>query len=115
MFKILRDEESGICMTDGGFASPGSQVSILSPPVTQASTAISPACHWFTATPNPVTSIYKPFIFAPGCSIGSATVSPQFGDEDPVKKKPRFQQQVEWKRLSGADIAVYGNKERERM
>ncbi|KAK7471640.1 hypothetical protein BaRGS_00035737 [Batillaria attramentaria] len=43
MFKILRDEESGICMTDGSFVSTGSQ----------------------------------------------------FGDDDPVKKLPRFQSQVD--------------------
>lgn len=94
MFKILRDEESGICMTDGGFVSTGSQVSILSPP-TGPSPCHTPACHWFTATPNPLTSIFKPFIFVPGSSIGTATVSPQFGDADPAKKKPRFQEQVD--------------------
>jgi len=92
MFTILRDEESGICMTDGSFLSTGSQVSVLTPP--SSSACPTPSCHWFTATPNPLTSIYKPFIFAPGGSIGSATVSPQFGDDDPAKKVPRFQVQV---------------------
>ncbi|XP_076461075.1 secernin-2-like [Babylonia areolata] len=93
MFKILRDEESGICMKDGSFVSTGSQVSVLSPASSAA--CPTPCCHWFTATPNPITSIYKPFIFAPGASIGSSTVSPQFGDDDPVRKTPRFQSQVD--------------------
>ncbi|XP_025095928.1 secernin-2-like isoform X3 [Pomacea canaliculata] len=90
MFKILRDEESGICMTDGGFVSTGSQVSVLSP---QGSP--SPCCHWFTATPNPLTSIYKPFIFTSKAAIGTSTLSPDFGEEDPARKSPRFQSQVD--------------------
>nr|KAG5689042.1 hypothetical protein BaRGS_006438 [Batillaria attramentaria] len=93
MFKILRDEESGICMTDGSFVSTGSQVSVLTPP--SSSPSPTPCCHWFTATPNPLTSIYKPFIFAPHASVGTSTASPQFGDDDPVKKVPRFQSQVD--------------------
>ncbi|KAK7109985.1 hypothetical protein V1264_013929 [Littorina saxatilis] len=93
MLKILRDEESGICMTDGSFVSTGSQVSVLVPP--SSSACPTPSCHWFTGTPNPLTSIYKPFIFAPGAAIGKATVSPQFGDDDPAKKKPRFQNEVD--------------------
>lgn len=92
MFKILRDEESGICMTDGMFVSTGSQVSVLTPQI--ASSSSVPCCHWFTATPNPLTSIYKPFIFTPGASIGTATTSPDFGAEDPARKVPRFETQV---------------------
>ncbi|XP_041366483.1 secernin-3-like isoform X2 [Gigantopelta aegis] len=89
MMKILRDEESGICMT-GSFCSNGSQVSRIPSPGSAV-----PACHWFTATPNPNRGIFKPFIFGPNAQIGTLTVSPDFGDEDPVKKKPRFQKQVD--------------------
>ncbi|KAL8560920.1 hypothetical protein ACOMHN_035860 [Nucella lapillus] len=93
MFKILRDEESGICMTDGSFLTTSSQVSVLIPPT--SSPCPAPSCHWFTATPNPLTSIFKPFVFVPGVSVGTATASPQFGDDDPVRKTPRFQNQVD--------------------
>ncbi|XP_059155680.1 secernin-2-like isoform X2 [Physella acuta] len=71
MFKILRDEDGGICMMDGGFITAGSQVSVLLPP-----SALAPSVHWFTGTPNPATSIYKPFFFGPGAAVGDVTVSP---------------------------------------
>ena len=70
MFKILRDEDGGICMMDGGFITSGSQVSVLMPP-----SSPSPGVHWFTGTPNPSTSIYKPFFFGPGADVGGVTVS----------------------------------------
>lgn len=34
------------------------------------------SCHWFTATPNPVESVYKPFIFTPGAKISPLTKIP---------------------------------------
>ncbi|KAH9520070.1 Secernin-3 [Bulinus truncatus] len=71
MFKVLRDEDGGICMMDGGFITAGSQVSILLPKNSPA-----PNVHWFTGTPNPATSIYKPFFFGPGAAVGNVTVSP---------------------------------------
>lgn len=71
MFKILRDEEGGICMMDGGFITDGSQVSVLFD-----ATTLSPSVHWFTGTPNPATSIYKPFFFGPGAAVGDVTLSP---------------------------------------
>ena len=91
MMKILRDEDSGICMT-GSFCSNGSQVSRIPPPGSPV-----PACHWFTAAPNPNRGIFKPFIFGPNAQIGTLTVSPSYGDDDPVKKKPRFQKRVDRK------------------
>ncbi|XP_055904821.1 secernin-1 [Eupeodes corollae] len=42
-----------------------SSVSVLSP------TGIS--CHWFTATPNPKESVFKPFVFAPNPKISPLT------------------------------------------
>ncbi|ELT93402.1 hypothetical protein CAPTEDRAFT_228449 [Capitella teleta] len=88
MMKILRDERSGICMEGGGFTSTGSQVSVLSPNG-------APGCHWFTATPNPRLSLFKPFIFTPNSSIGTQTQSPDFGAEDPRCQTPRFQRKVD--------------------
>nr|XP_023018762.1 secernin-3-like [Leptinotarsa decemlineata] len=57
MFAILRDKESGICMTCDGIGSvtQGSQVSVLS--------RKKPSIHWFTATPDPSKSVFKPFVF----------------------------------------------------
>ena len=72
MFAVLRDED--ICFNgDGGFASTGSQVSQMLPDKVD--------CHWFTATPNPILSVFKPFVFCKN-SVGSEhTVSPDFGME----------------------------------
>ena len=86
---VLRHEESGICMT-GGFVSTGSQVSILSPPGCEI-----PSCHWFTATPNPLQSTYKPFVFCNEAAIGEDTTSPSYGDDDPVRSDPPFQSSVD--------------------
>jgi secernin len=91
MIKILRDEDSGICMT-GGYTSTGSQVSVI-----QTGTSTSPPVHWLTATPNPVISIYKPFMFCVDVDIGDITQSPHYGDSDPVRTKPRFQTVVDRK------------------
>ena len=87
MMSILRDDPSGICMHSG---STGSQVSILPPP--QANRLAS---HWFTATPDPSRSMFKPFLFCEGATIGDKTTSPDFGDADPVKCQPRFQTSVD--------------------
>ena len=65
MLSILRHENSGICMT-GGFLTTGSQVSVLTPDGCN-----SPSCHWFTATPNPKVSIFKPFVFSQDATIGN--------------------------------------------
>ncbi|KAL3831449.1 hypothetical protein ACJMK2_023200 [Sinanodonta woodiana] len=89
MMKILRDE-NGICLSGPVRASVGSQVSLLPP-----GASLIPACHWFTATPNPKISIYKPFIFCSGATVGVLTRSPDFGDKDPAKLVPRFQETVD--------------------
>eukprot|EP00960_Hanusia_phi_P060269 764454-Hanusia_phi.AAC.1 len=53
--KMLRDVKSGICM-QGGFESVGSQISVLR-------AGGGRDVHWFTASPDPTTSGYKPFSF----------------------------------------------------
>jgi hypothetical protein len=56
MMAILRDRRSGICMCGGGFRSNGSQVSVLgSDPAADV--------HYFTATPDPSRSCFKPLSF----------------------------------------------------
>lgn len=91
MFCILRDYDSGICMSSGCFISTGSQVSVLSP-----TNSSQPCCHWFTGTPDPSNSVFKPFIFCPNVRISRHIISPTFPiDEDPAKLKPRFKSKVD--------------------
>lgn len=92
MAKILRDEKNEICRLGGGglSLSTGSQISVI--PTGSSNT---PPLHWFTATPNPNTSVYKPFIFCPNVDIGDLTVSPKYGSEDPAKMQPRFEKTVD--------------------
>lgn len=40
-------------------------------------------------------SVFKPFVFSDCCTPVLRVVSPQFGADDPVRKKPRFQSQVD--------------------
>ncbi|XP_026275808.1 secernin-2 isoform X2 [Frankliniella occidentalis] len=90
MLSILRNERAGICMSyNGSFVSTGSQVSVLSPPENP-----KPSCHWFTGTPDPSISVYKPFVFTPNVQISHLTVSPVF-EPDPAKVLPRFQTTVD--------------------
>ncbi|XP_029950233.1 secernin-2 [Salarias fasciatus] len=89
MMSILRDKPSGICMDSGGFRTTGSMVSIL------PRDGSLPCVHFFTATPDPSRSIFKPFIFSDCCSAVPAVLSPSFGADDPVRKQPRFQSRVD--------------------
>ncbi|XP_023786732.1 secernin-3 [Cyanistes caeruleus] len=84
MMEILRDKESGINM-EGGFMTTGSMVSVL------PQQPNLPCIHFFTGTPDPARSVFKPFIFVPGITQLLKTTSPTFGHDDPVKKQPRFQ------------------------
>ena len=88
MMAVLRDERSGVNMDSGTVAS---QVSLLPP----QSASNSPGCHWFTATPCPSFSMFKPFIFTPNSKIGALTASPDFGEKDPAKVTPRFKVRVD--------------------
>ncbi|KAL3219396.1 hypothetical protein MRX96_030415 [Rhipicephalus microplus] len=85
MMRVLRDKRSGICMSSGSFVSTGSQVSVLAP---GSSKRLS--CHWFTGTPDPAHSVFKPFIFCDHVLPSRHIVSPVF-EHDPAKTKPRFE------------------------
>lgn len=53
-------------------------------------------CHPTTLTPlYPGRSVFKPFIFSDCMTPVLRVVSPQFGPDDPVRKQPRFQNQVD--------------------
>ncbi|XP_029967349.1 secernin-3 [Salarias fasciatus] len=84
MMDILRDKDSGINM-EGMFMTTGSMVSVI--PTDPA----LPGVHYFTATPDPDRSVFKPFIFVKDAQPIKETSSPSYGPDDPVKKKPRFQ------------------------
>lgn len=40
------------------------------------------SCHWFTATPNPSESVFKPFIFTENCRISPLTLLPTDGNSE---------------------------------
>lgn len=82
MFKILRDKRSGICMPSGAFVSTGSQVSVLYPPQSG-----KPCCHWFTGTPDPSMSVFKPFIFVDGIEFPGQIVSPAENLQKPTDRR----------------------------
>lgn len=108
MMEVLRNKESGICMGEGGFCSTGSQVSLVAT-TSSPLTTNQPACHWFTATPDPSLSLYKPFVFTKDSKIGDHTISPDFGLDDPRLLTPRFSKVVDRShRLWAAHQAVKG-------
>ncbi|XP_074159183.1 secernin-3 isoform X2 [Sminthopsis crassicaudata] len=112
MMEILRDKESGINM-EGEFKTTSSMVSILPTDPTL------PCIHFFTGTPDPERSVFKPFIFVPNITELLDTSSPTFGQEDPVKKKPRFQNKPDrkhplYRKHEEAVEMIISNKERGR-
>lgn len=86
---ILRHKASGICMDSGGFRTTSSMVSLL--PQNPA----LPCVHFFTATPDPSRSVFKPFVFVDNVTCAPQVVSPNFGANDPARKLPRFQTTVD--------------------
>ena len=86
---ILRNVESGICETldRTDSVTTGAQVSVLGLPGKRS-------LHWFTGTPDPSVSIFKPFVFVPGVGSCAMTMSPNV-ENDPAKETPRFQRKVE--------------------
>ncbi|KAI7809063.1 secernin-3 [Triplophysa rosa] len=110
MMDILRDKESGINM-EGMFMTTGSMVSVV------PTDPDLPGVHFFTATPDPDRSVFKPFVFVPDIKQLKHTRSPCYGEEDPVKKKPRFQSKPNRKHplfLKHAVVAAIIDSTRER-
>lgn len=77
MFKTLRTVESDKAQS--------SHVSQLS------SNGVS--CHWFTATPNPNESVFKPFVFTPNARISPLTAAQPDGTTTLLHK---LYQQRDW-------------------
>ncbi|XP_042300789.1 secernin-3 [Sceloporus undulatus] len=110
MMTILRDKESGINM-EGSFMTTGSMVSIL------PQEPNLPCIHFFTGTPDPDRSVFKPFTFVPNITQLQKTSSPVFGLEDPVRKQPRFQTKPDrrhelYKRHETAALIMESSKEK---
>uniref|UniRef100_A0A8C5WQY3 Secernin-2 n=1 Tax=Laticauda laticaudata TaxID=8630 RepID=A0A8C5WQY3_LATLA len=89
IMSILSDKASGICVDSEGFCTTGSMVSIL------PQNPLLPCVHFFTATPDPSRSIFKPFVFVPNVIPFPQVKSPSFGEKDPIKETPRFQSRVD--------------------
>ncbi|NXJ72765.1 SCRN2 protein, partial [Rostratula benghalensis] len=88
LMAILRDKDSGICVDSEGFRTAGSMVSVLPRDPTL------PCVHFFTATPDPSRSVFKPFLFVANLKPVPRVRSPTFRD-DPAKQIPRFQSTVD--------------------
>ncbi|XP_067418084.1 secernin-1 isoform X1 [Emydura macquarii macquarii] len=86
MIDVLRDKASGVCVDSETFLTTASIASVL------PQNPNSPCIHFFTGTPDPSRSIFKPFIFVDDVKLVPKVQSPFLGDDDPVKKKPRFQE-----------------------
>uniref|UniRef100_A0A4W2D6C2 Uncharacterized protein n=1 Tax=Bos indicus x Bos taurus TaxID=30522 RepID=A0A4W2D6C2_BOBOX len=86
MIDVLRDKASGVCVDSESFLTTASVVSVL------PQNGSSPCIHYFTGTPDPSRSIFKPFIFVDDVKLVPKAQSPCFGDDDPAKKEPRFQE-----------------------
>lgn len=54
-----------------------------------------PCFHFVTGTPNPMQSVFKPFAFTSDVKFPKCTISPDYGENDPVVTKPRFQKEVD--------------------
>ncbi|KAG8139142.1 hypothetical protein E2320_001913, partial [Naja naja] len=76
MINLLRNKTEGISVDSDSFLTTASMVSILPQNPT------SPCIHFFTGTPDPSKSIFKPFIFVDGVKI--VKFNP--------RKMPRFQE-----------------------
>ena len=63
MMDILRNRKSGVCMCGGGFRSNGSQVSVLCNSNSTQKKGAAVDVHWFTGTPDPSKSCFKPITF----------------------------------------------------
>lgn len=67
MTELLRNKVSGICRSNTDpYPTASSQVSVIS-----ANSSQRPSVHWFTGTPDPQYSYFKPFIFHPKVKLAS--------------------------------------------
>lgn len=56
-------------------------------------------CHWFTATPNPVESVFKPFVFTRNVRISPLTVLADDDSDGSVTRLHMLHQQRNWEKV----------------
>ena len=90
MMEVLRDQKSGICMCGGGFRSNGSQVSVIFQKKNDGSidsitnkenSTIVRDVHYFTGTPDPSISCFKPLSFPSFKTTAAAVAAGEAVDE----------------------------------
>ncbi|XP_078520596.1 secernin-1 [Lissotriton helveticus] len=86
MIDLLRGDSAMPCADSQPFVVAGSMVSVL------PRSGPAPCIHFFTGTPDPKRSIFKPFIFVEDVTPVTKVQSPCLGDSDPARKEPRFQE-----------------------
>ncbi|CAH1647592.1 unnamed protein product [Spodoptera littoralis] len=90
MMNVLRHKDSRICRScDDTFPTQGSQVSSLSDKTISV--------HWFTATPDPSMSFFKPFVFTKNAQASPFIVSP----DKPLREHHLYKLHME--RISASD------------
>lgn len=72
-------EVGGLCSSPEKYIPVSSQMSVL------PASSDSPCCHWFTATPFPSKSLFKPFIFCKNASVGNEVTFPTHLDHSAAK------------------------------
>lgn len=76
---IREIEVGGLCSSPEKYIPVSSQMSVL------PASSDSPCCHWFTATPFPSKSLFKPFIFCRNASVGNEATFPTHLDRSAAK------------------------------
>uniref|UniRef100_A0A2H1V495 SFRICE_017280 n=1 Tax=Spodoptera frugiperda TaxID=7108 RepID=A0A2H1V495_SPOFR len=90
MMNVLRHKDSRICRScDDTFPTQGSQVSSLSDKMKSV--------HWFTATPDPSLSLFKPFVFTKNAQASPLIVSP----DEPLREHHLYK--LHMGRISASD------------
>lgn len=82
MMTILRDHKGGICM-HGGFRTTASQVSYI---------LKKQSIHWFTGSPHPCVSFFKPFVVFPQENHKTIDIWDQRDQFDPVTNRNGIQE-----------------------
>lgn len=76
---IRRIEVDGLCSSPEKYIPVSSQMSVL------PASSDSPCCHWFTGTPFPSKSLFKPFIFCENASVGNEVTFSTHPDHSAAK------------------------------
>jgi len=78
MLQVLRESMSSVSPQNSSSFVNSSHMSVLS------LAHGAPGCHWFTATPDPTKSLFKPFIFSDLAFLGLKTASATSENDESV-------------------------------